>query len=434
MNQFDAESAVIGACLLEPDAYWRIADLLDAADFARPEYGQVWSAIGDMARAGTVPDAVTFGDRCPQHATLALQCASGTPGATNVRAYAEIVQRHAITRRVRVVGSRMAKLGGEDALGEAQRMLASCAPRMASAIHPIKHYLQQSVALMADRCQQTGELTGVPTSIPWLDEQTAGLQRGDLIILAARPSVGKTALAVQIAAHVAKSDPVLFLSLEMTGAQLADRLIAHVARVDMQAIRQPKRMDEGEWVRVGEAGTRIAKLSLRIDETSALRMDEIGARIRQANATERLGLVVIDYLTQIVPPKAQSVAEALQIVTRYLKALAKELRAPILLLSQLNRGEGSNPRPTLRSLRDSGAIEQDADVIGFLHRPEDASRSLVELILAKQRNGPIGETWLHFDGATQVFTETDERPSASEAARPRRGMQRVTYLDRSAQV
>lgn len=415
MNQFDAEGAVVGACLIAPDAYWRVADLLGPDDFASSQLGEMWIALGEILRTGAQVDAITFGERCPKHAVSAVQLADATPGATNVRAYAEIVQRNAITRRVRAAGQRMAKLGGDDVLGEAQRILASCAPRVASSVHHVKHYLQQSVAAMAERCEQTEVLTGVPTSLDWLDMQTAGLQRGDLIILAARPSVGKTAMAVQVATHAALSGlPVLFLSLEMTGAQLTDRMLAHVAGVDMQAIRQPKRMDEADWTRVGAAGEKIAGAKLRIDDTSALRVEELGARIRQADATERLTLVVIDYLTQIVPPKAQSVVEGVQAITRYLKALAKNLGVPIVLLSQLNRGEGTNPRPTLKSLRDSGAIEQDADVVLFLHRPDDDNRALIEFSIAKQRNGPIGETFLHFDGATQTFTPTMER------ARPKR--------------
>lgn len=412
MNAFDAEAAVIGGCLLVSDAYWQIADLLTPEDFSRPEYGAMFAATGDLLRKGVAVDSVTFGEHCPKYAVAAVECAAATPGATNIRAYAEIVQRNAVTRRVRASGERIAKLSGADVMSEAQRILAACAPRMASAIKPAKDYLSQSVARMAERCDLDGDLTGVPTSIAWLDAMLSGWQRGDLIILAARPSVGKTALAVQAALHAAlNGHPTLFLSLEMAGNQLTDRMLAHLARVDMQRIRQPKQVEEEQWTRIGEAGERIAKAPLLIDDTSGITVDAICARVRQANAMNRLGLVVIDYLTQIVPPKAQSVTEAVQIETRTLKALAKEVQVPILLLSQLNRQGDS--KPSLTALRDSGAIEQDADVVVFLHRPNDDQRHLIECIVGKQRNGPIGEGFLHFDGHTQTFSATEERPVAS---------------------
>lgn len=409
MNAFDAEAAVVGGCLLVSDAYWQIADLLTASDFSKPEYGSMFDAIGALLRRGVAVDSITFGEHCPKHAGAALECAASTPGATNIRAYAEIVQRNAVTRRVRASGDRIAKLSGSDAMGEAQRILAACAPRMASAIKPAKDFLSQSVARMAERCDLDGDLTGVPTSIAWLDAMLSGWQRGDLIILAARPSVGKTALAVQTSLHAALSGrPTLFLSLEMAGNQLTDRMLAHLARVDMQRIRQPKQIEEDQWTRIGDAGERIAEAPLLIDDTSGITVDAIGARVRQANAMNRLDLVIIDYLTQIIPPKAQSVTEGVQIITRTLKALAKEIQVPIILLSQLNRQGDS--KPSLTALRDSGAIEQDADVVIFLHRPNDDQRHLVECLIGKQRNGPIGEGFLHFDGHTQTFSATQERP------------------------
>lgn len=432
MNPFDAESAVVGGCLVDPDAYWRIADLLEAADFSQHELGEMWVSIGDLCRVGAAPDAVTFGDRCPKYASLAVECANATPGSSNIRAHAEIVQRNAITRRVRAAGQRLTKLAGDDVLGEAQRILATCAPKMASAVKPAKAYLSESIDLMAKRCEATEILTGVSTSIEWLDENLSGWQRGDLIIVAARPSVGKTALAVQASVHAAQAGhPVLFLSLEMAGHQLTDRMLAHLSRVDMQAIRQPKQIDETQWPRISKAGEIISTIPLLIDDTSALTIDAIEARVRQANASQRLGLVVIDYLTQITPPKAQSTNDAVQYITRRTKALAKDLRVPVVLLSQLNRA--GDHEPTLISLRDSGAIEQDADVVILLHRPDADRRGLIKCKVAKQRNGPTGECYLHLDGASQRFTITDERPVEHKPT-PTRGMRSVSYIERSAQA
>lgn len=422
MRYIEAEHAVLGGIMLVNEAYWRVADLLGSDDFASPECRALWDCVTELSRAGSPCDAVTVGERNQPLASIAIEYANATPSAANIRAYAEIVSREAVARRVRAAGKRIASLAGEDVLGEAQRIIGACAPRVASAIKPLRAFLAESTALMAARCEQVEALTGVPTSLEWLDEQTAGWQRGDLILIGARPSIGKTALAVQYTLFAAKTGhPVLFLSLEMGGAQLCDRMLAHVSGVDSQLIRQPQRMDESHWPKITQAGFGVGELPIRIDETSALTVDAIGARVRQANATQRLGLVVVDYLTLIAYPKADKVTDAIQIITRSLKLLAKELKVPIMLLSQLNRG--GEHKPTLASLRESGAIEQDADVVILLHRPSDDNRSLIECNVAKQRNGPTGETFLHFDGATQRFTQTDERPVATVAIPRRRGMQ-----------
>lgn len=413
MNRtFDAEAAVLGACLLVPQAYWTVADLLGADDFAGDAYRALWGAIETLARSGAAIDVVTVADRNPRLATLAYEVASSTASAANVRTYAEIVSREAIARRVRAAGLRISKLAGKDALPEGQSILAACAPRVASAIKPVRDFLGKSVEVMAQRCEATEELTGLPTSIGALDEITSGWQRSDLILIGARPSVGKTALALQCSLHAAKlGQPVLFLSMEMAGVQLADRLVSHEARVDMQNIRQPKRVDESGWASIGRASEVIQGLPLWVDESSALTLEGVCARVRQADATQRLGLVVIDYLTMMTPPRAESITNAWQAVTRGLKALAKDVRVPVVLLSQFNR-EAARGEPGLHSFRDTGALEQDADVAILLHRPDEQRRDLVKCNVAKQRNGATGVVWLHFDGATGTFTETDERPES----------------------
>lgn len=420
MTPFDAEANVLGGCLIVSQAYWQVADLLTENDFASEAHCALWRAIGEAAKDGTPIDVFTVGDRNPSVAQLAVQVANATPGAANIRAYAEVVRREATTRRIRAAGGRIAKLAGEDVLGEAQRIIASCAPSVAAAIRPARDFLKDSMTRMAERHAATEVLTGVPTSIDGLDEMLSGWQRGDLILVGARPSVGKTALAVQASIHAALAGhPVLFLSLEMAGSQLTDRMLAHLARVDGQCIRQPKTLEESDWPRITAAAERIAAMPLRIDETSALAVEAVCARVRQANSAQRLGLVVIDYLTQMTPPKANRGDEAIQIITRALKALAKELAVPVMLLSQLNRAGDS--RPSLTSLRESGAIEQDADVVLLLHRPQAERPELVECIVAKQRNGPIGDCWLHFNRPLQSFQTTQERPAASTVTKTRRG-------------
>ncbi len=429
MSRIDSEAAVIGACLIDPQAYWRVADILGADDFASDANRALWGAICGLRKAGVDADYVTVGERLPELAGEALRLANATPGSSNVRGYAEWVLQAATERRVQSAGQRIAKLRGADSLAEAQRIMATCQPRAMSAVRPMRDFLRDSVAIMQQRCDAQELLTGVPTSLGWLDEQTSGWQKGDLIILAARPSVGKTALALQCAIHAAVMNyPVFFASLEQSGAQLAERATAHLGNVSLQHITQPKRIEEHEWVGIGDAQGVLSKIPMLIDETGALTVDAICARARQANADKRLGLIVIDYLTQITPPKADKMADAIQSITRSLKAMAKELAVPVMLLSQVNR-EGTE-RPVLKNLRDSGAIEQDADVVIFLHRPDESNRGLIELIVAKQRNGPVDSTWLHAAMDKMRFTQTNDRPASRTVSS--RGFN--TFADRSAQA
>lgn len=427
MSRATAETEVIGACLIDQSAFWKVADLIDADDFANPTNRELWIAIRDMRRAGAEADFITVGEKFPGLATAAFAIANVTASGASIRGYAEWVLKAAIERRVQAAGKRIATLRGDDALGEAQKILGACQPRAIGAVKPIREYLRESVKVMQERCDSTEVLTGVPTSLEWLDEQTAGWQRGDLIIIAARPSVGKTALALQCALHAATvGHPVFFSSLEQSGLQLAERALSHISHVPILHVLQPKRVEDYQWPKITAAGEVIQKLPLLIDETGALSVEAICARARQANADKRLGLIVIDYLTQIMPPKSEKTTDAIQIITRSLKALAKELSVPLILLSQLNR-EGDH-EPELRHLRDSGAIEQDADVVVFLHRPDAERRDFVKLKIAKQRNGACESTYLAARMETMRFVPTDEKPAQPQGST--RGFS--TYAQRSA--
>lgn len=408
----ESEAAVLGACLVDPQAYWKIADTLTAGDFSTAEGRDLFDTIARQCREGLPCDGLTIGE-VSRHGNLAMQVASGSGWrSTNVASYAALVAARAMARKVKAAGQRITQLPDADSYGEAQRILATCAPRSSNAIRSIREYLRESISQMQVRVDAGGNLTGIPTSLPALDDLTAGFQAGDLIILAARPSVGKTALAVQCAIHAAKAGtPVLFFSLEMSGVQLADRVQAHMSGVDSAKIRTPSRMDEADFSRLFAVAGDIADLPLLIDESSGLAIEAIEARARQTDATNRLGLIVIDYLTQITPPKANSTNDAMQIITRRLKALAKDLRVPVVLLSQLNRA--GDAKPGLTALRDSGAIEQDADVVAFLHRPNPEQHRTIELIVEKQRNGPTGVVWLYADYPLMRFTES-EAPRVDE--------------------
>ncbi|UGB46973.1 replicative DNA helicase [Frateuria edaphi] len=415
-----AETAVLGACMTDPKCYWRVADLLVPGDFADGRHAKLFALITEQARQSAPFDAITLADLQPALGSLALDI-HNTEGwrTANVRAYAEQVASLAITRRVKSAGAQIARLDGPDVLGQAQQLLGSCLPRHTGEVKHIREYLRASVAELQRRVDAKESMTGLPTGLPTLDEMLCGYQPGDLIVIAARPSVGKTAFTVQSLVNAARHGKhVLFFSLEMTGVKIADRIQAHIAQVNAAGMKRPAMFDNADFGALYAAGAEIAELPLFIDETPALTVEALCARARQLHATQKLDLIAIDYLTQMTPPSGPklSTADALQIITRALKQLAKELNVPVLLLSQLNR-EGDGHRPTLRALRDSGAIEQDADLVIFLHRPNPAKREHVILIVEKQRDGETGDIHLFANMRHQRFTETDE-PIPDEASTP----------------
>ncbi len=422
--QFDPEAALVGAILLAPEAYWRVADVVSEEDFARRDLGKLWATCAQLIKRGDAADAVTIGERLPNLAILAVEVAQSTPSAANAKAYAELVAKRATERKVRAAGQRIASLTGDDLVGEAQRIISTCVPRAGAAVARLSHFTDQSMEGIIERNNSVMDMSGVPTGFEELDKLTGGWQATDLIVVAARPSVGKTAMALQTAIHAASGGtPVMFVTLEMNGKQLSDRALAHVGGINALHIRNPKEMEEWEWGALTEAKRKADAYPFYIDENANATVEAIAARVRQVDAEHRLGLVVIDYLTYIRPPKADKVADAIQEITRALKSLAKELKLPVILLSQLNR-EGEDA-PVLKSLRDSGAIEQDADVVMFLHRPDKADRDLIKVIIGKQRNGPLGDFYLRADMARMRFCPTDyepprKKPVSDFAAMPRR--------------
>lgn len=429
MNHADTEAALLAVVMSDSASFWKVSDLLTADDFASAAARKVWEVLADEVRAGGAVDAITLSEKYPelQQAIFGFTSSFGTVAL--VRAYAERIVTRAVERRVVAAGQRIAQLRGDGALAEAQRILASCSPRNTDAVKHIKTFLKQSIKGLQARYESTELLSGLATSIPELDEMTAGWQRSDLIILAGRPSLGKTALALQCALHAVRGGtPVLFFSAEMAGQQLTDRSLAYLSRVSLARILKPKLMTDEDWSNVNEAAAELQSLPFFVDDSSGMTIDAISARARQLDADNRLGLVVIDYLTHLTLPRGETVAESIQTATRMLKGLAKDLKVPVILLSQLNRD--GDQKPSLATLRGSGAIEQDADVIGLLHRPDPQRRDLVTLELAKQRNGACGEIWLNADMEHMRFLPTDERPHAPEP----RGFKRSGFgKDRAVQ-
>jgi replicative DNA helicase len=418
-----AEAAVIGVCMDDVKAYWQVADILTPADFSYRGYAEVFSEIRERANAGAPVDMFVIADERPE----LREVMSGDPMAqawrrSNLRAYAESVQKAAVSRRVRQAGNQITQLDGDDVLGEAQRLIGACSARVEGGMRHIREFSRMSLDVVEARMQATSDLTGVPTGLPALDDLTGGLQPSDLVVLAALPGVGKTAFALQVtrfaAEHAKKEgngEHVGFFSLEMSGTQLNDRLIAAAGKFDGKLLRTPKKMEDVDWNRWTTGTSIVSNLPIFIDDHAGITIDVMCARIRQCHAITRFSIIVIDYLQLITPPKADREDIAIGIITRSLKTLAKELGIVILVLSQLNKD--FTDRPRLKNLRGSGAIGQDADVVIFLHQPDPAIRAYVEMLLEKQRNGETADLALDFNGKHQTFQQATCRPPSVKNSR-----------------
>lgn len=411
------EIAVLGCCMAEPKAYWQIAGSLTPDDFTNGARADLFHEIGRRAKAGHLFDAVTIGSDRPELNGLAMDAmlAEGWR-VSNVVGYADRVAANSLLRRLRQAGARIANLDDEDPYGQAQRILAACAPRNQGTLRHIRDFTREAVADLQARYESTEALTGLPTGIDELDEATGGLQAPDLIVVAARPSVGKTALLLQVTRAVAKKGRALAIfSLEMSGKQLTDRLTSAEGVIDGTLLRRPKAMDESDWSRWARGCETVSGMPIYIDETPGVSVEAICARTRQLKAQldetdTPLGAVAIDYLQLIKKGKAENVTTAIGDITASLKALAKELNIVVILLSQLNR-EAEGKEPNMSHLRDSGSIEQDADVILFLWRPNSKFWTFLELIIGKQRNGVTLKLALQADYKYMTFHVTDKIPA-----------------------
>ncbi|MDR0565137.1 MAG: replicative DNA helicase [Azoarcus sp.] len=432
-HSLEAEQSLIGGLLLDNNAWERIADLVTGDDFYRDDHRRIYQHITKLADLGKPADVVTVfesleksgeADQAGGLAYLA-EIANSTPSAANIRRYAEIVHERAILRRLVSVGDEIAAsalaASGKDAktlLDEAEARvfeIAESGARHGSGFQPLGPLLNAVVARtqeLYDR-DNPAELTGIPTGFIDLDEKTSGLQPSDLLIVAGRPSMGKTSFALNIAEHVAIEShlPVAIFSMEMPGTQLATRFISSVGRIEMQKIRNG-RLGEEDWARFSLATGKLFDAKIYVDETPALNPIDLRARARRlARQCGRLGLIVIDYLQLMSGTReTDNRATELSEISRSIKTLAKELNVPIVALSQLNRSveQRPNKRPMMSDLRESGAIEQDADIIMFIYRdevynPESQDKGTAELIIGKHRNGPTGMVRMTFLGEYTRF-------------------------------
>lgn len=425
-HSVEAEQAVLGSLLLSNTAYDRISDVVVEGDFYRSNHRAIWSAIVkliDEARQAdvlTVMEALKSLDKLSDVGGMSYlhQLATSTPSAVNVRRYAELVRDRSIERRLAEAGTCIADAAyntrGQDAaklLDEAERRILEVGEmraRKAGDFRRMSPLLSDVMSRLDELYKNPATVTGKATGFVDLDEMTSGLQDGDLVIVAGRPSMGKTAFALNIAESVALELklPVLVFSMEMSGTQLVTRMLGSVAHVDAHRLRTG-RVDQGDWDRLGMALGKLNDAPIEIDETGALNPVEMRARARRkAREYGGLGLIVVDYI-QLMQGSGEARQEnrATEIgdITGSLKAMAKEFHCPVVALSQLNRSleNRANKRPVMSDLRDSGSIEQDADVILFIYRDEvynedSPDKGMAELIIGKQRNGPIGTVRLTF--------------------------------------
>jgi replicative DNA helicase len=432
-HSIEAEQSVLGGLLLDNAAFERLTDLLGEGDFYRHDHRLIWHHIARLINLSrpadviTVNESLTSAGKADDAGGLSYlnALAHNTPSAANIRRYAEIVRERSMLRKLVAVADDIAATAlnpqGKEArqlLDEAESRVFKIAQegaRSSQGFHEIQPLLAQVVERIDELYHREGDsdVTGIPTGFVDLDRMTSGLQPGDLVIVAGRPSMGKTSFSMNMAEHVAIEQglPVAVFSMEMGAVQLAMRMLGSVGMLDQHRMRTGKLLTD-DWPRVTHAVQRMQNAQVYIDETPGLTVVDLRARARRlARQCGRLGLIVIDYI-QLMSASGGGENRATEIseISRALKGLAKELECPVVCLSQLNRSleQRPNKRPVMSDLRESGAIEQDADVILFIYRdevynPDSPDKGTAEIIIGKQRNGPIGTVRLTFQGESTKF-------------------------------
>ncbi|HBK54768.1 MAG TPA: replicative DNA helicase [Xanthomonadales bacterium] len=426
----EAEQAVLGGLMLAPDAIDRVGDLLVEEDFYRRDHRLIFRAIRELGDKSRSFDAVTLGDWFDSNGlsdqiggtAYLIELAQTTPSAANIVAYAEIVREKSVLRKLIEVGTEIVNDGFEpngrdtvEVLSAAEQKvfrIAEQGQRGRRDFVGIGEALTEAFGILNARFNAKSAVTGLPTGFTDFDQITSGLQKSDLLILAARPAMGKTTLALNMAEYAAlkSKKSVIVFSMEMSYSQLAFRMISSIGRVHAGRLRTGQLEDE-DWSRVTSAIRLLRESRLYIDDTPGLSPDVLRSKARRFKREHDLGLIVIDYLQLMqVPGNKENRATEISEISRSLKALAKELDVPVLALSQLNRGLESrtDKRPVMADLRESGAIEQDADVIVFIYRDDyyhkdSNDQGLAEVIIGKQRNGPTGTVKLKFFGEYTRF-------------------------------
>jgi replicative DNA helicase len=429
-HSVEAEQSVLGGLMLENAAWDTIADRVAAVDFYRPEHALIFQAISHLVAKSHPFDVLTVAETLKTHQQLEeaggeiylFELAKNTPSTANITAYSDIVRERSVLRQLIRTANEIADSAfnpqgraSTELLDDAERRVFQIAERGTHRFEAVKmsHLLAQATQRMDALYNSNEAITGFATGFMDLDEMTSGLQKGDLIIVAGRPSMGKTVFAMNIAENIVMkyNKPVLTFSMEMSGEQIAMRMISSWGRINQHKVRTGK-LEKEDWQRVASAVGALSAAPLYVDDSPALSPSEVRARARRlAKEHGDLGLIVIDYLQLMQVPGARE-NRTLEIseISRNLKALARELNVPVIAISQLNRSleQRHDRRPVMSDLRESGAIEQDADLIAFIYRDEvynenSPDKGIAEVIIGKQRNGPTGKVRLTFLGQYTRF-------------------------------
>lgn len=429
-HSHEAEQAVLGGLMLNNQAWDQIAGNINSEDFYRKPHKIIFQALEKLAADHQPFDVLTLAENLKAIGQLSavggenylFELANNTPSATNIKAYANIVREKSILRQLVQIAAGIADTAffpegrnSQELLDKAETEIFKIAELGLRKSEPVKlsKLLAQATERIDALYHADAPITGLSTGFADLDEITSGLQAGDLIIIAGRPSMGKTALAMNIAEHAAISadKPILIFSLEMPGEQLAMRMMSSLGRIDQNKVRTGKLSDD-DWPRLTSAVSMLSEAKMFIDDTPGLSPMEIRSRARRVIREHgQLGLIIVDYLQLMqIPGNKENRTTEISEISRALKNIAKELNVPLIAGSQLNRSLESrhDRRPVMSDLRESGAIEQDADVIAFIYRDEvynedSPDKGIAEIIIGKQRNGPIGKVRLTFLGQYTRF-------------------------------
>ncbi len=430
-QSLEAEKSLLGCLMLDKNAIVKVGDFLQSRDFYRANHQEIYKACQELFEKGESIDLLTVSDRLKDKGLLEeiggnsylTELINSVPTASNVLGYAKIIQKKRILRDLIETGSEVTNLGYNETedpdilLDQAEKRIFSIAQKgLSQNFLPIKDALSDAFERIDKLSKHKEGLRGLSTGFSDLDNLLAGFQKSDLVILASRPSLGKSALAMNIAGHVAISEkiPVGIFSLEMARDQLVDRVIADQAGIDLWRLRTGKLSADGEdndFTRIQQVLGILSEAPIYIDDAATSNILQMRALARRLQAEKGLGLIIVDYLQLMEPRNAQvTMVQQMTEISRSLKSLARELNVPVLALSQLSRAvEQRSPQiPRLSDLRETGAIEQDADVVLFIYR-EDRYRSdttrknIADIIVAKHRNGPVGKIELYFDESRVSF-------------------------------
>lgn len=430
-HSIEAEQSVLGGLMLDNDVWDNVIEVLVDTDFYRYEHQVIFRSMQQLAHQNRPFDVVTLSESLKDLKELdniggeiyLFELSNNTPSVANIKAYAEIVRERSVTRQLIKVAQQIADSGyhpdgltSNELLDLAEQRVFAIAEQNARKGGPIqiKELLTSALERIDELFHSDNPITGVPTGFTDLDNMTSGFQKSDLIIIAGRPSMGKTVLGVNIAENVAiaTQKPVLIFSLEMPGSAIAMRMMSSLGSIEQHRLRTG-RLNDDDWPRIGSAVNMLSAAPIFVDDTAGLTPAEVRSRARRlVREHGELGLIVIDYLQLMrVPGLSDNRVGEISEISRSLKALAKELEVPVVALSQLNRSleQRADKRPVMSDLRESGAIEQDADVIAFIYRdevynPDSRDKGIAEIIISKQRNGPIGKVKMTFMGKYTRFS------------------------------